>query len=78
MAAALYLYIVRTLLVVLTMMFSAIYIEAFCCAEADAREKFLSVAEDLAEIFHDTLHRRDLEVKSLSLPIGRPSRVVLS
>ena len=54
--------VVRPLLIVLLMMLSAIYVDAFSSEVADAREGFQSVAGDLLGLVHDSLNRKDQKV----------------
>ena len=58
----LFMLIVRPLLIVLVMMLSGIYIDAFSGEVADVREGYPSVAGDLIGIVHDGLNRRDQQV----------------
>jgi len=59
----LFMLVVRPLLIVLLMMLSAIYVDAFSSEVADAREGFQSVAGDLLGLVHDSLNRKDQKVE---------------
>ena len=54
--------LVRPFLVVLIMLMSGIYIDAFSSEEADLREAYPSVADDLVGIVHDSLNQGDQKV----------------
>ena len=55
----LFMLVARPLLIVLVMMLSGIYIDAFSGEVAGAREGYPSVAGDLLGLVHDGLNRRD-------------------
>jgi hypothetical protein len=63
---------VRPMLIVLMMMLSAIYVDAFSGEIADAREVHQSVFGDLLGLLHDNLNRKDQKV-SLFLHLLSPA-----
>ena len=62
LAFNLFMLLVRPFLAVLIMLMSGIYIDALSSEEADLREAYPSVADDLVGIVHDSLNRRDQKV----------------
>lgn len=60
----------RPILLILILMLSGIYIDAFSSEAADKRENFPSVAEDLVDLAGDVINRREMQVMRLpgSLP----------
>ena len=58
----LFMVVIRPLLLILIMMLSGIYIDAFCSEAADKREGYQSVAGDVLGFIHDSLNRRDQKV----------------
>ena len=60
---ALFLWLLRPMLMIMLMMLSGIYIDAFSSEDADARESCLSVAEDVAGILQDRIYRSSVRVR---------------
>ena len=59
---SLFMMLVRPFLVVLIMLLSGYYIDAFSSEEVHLREAYPSVADDLVGLVHDSLNRGDQKV----------------
>ena len=68
MSVRLWMYTIRPITLVLIMMLSGIYIDAFSSEAASKRENFPSVADDLVDLVGDIFNHNDMQVGRFPAP----------